>query len=67
MTDERFTPEEHLASDLGNLQMAWAELGIDADDFLRHGACGKFIPDLVEGLEPPVAADDLCDCPDSVD
>lgn len=65
--DPRFAPEEHLASDLGNLAIGWAEVGVDPDDFLRHAACGKFIPDLVKGTEPPLGPDDLCTCPDDVD
>lgn len=61
------SPEAHLTNDLGYLQEGWAELGIDPDDFLRHAACGKFIPELVEGTEPPVGPDDLCTCPDDAE
>lgn len=62
--DERFTPAEHLNSDLGSMAMGWAELGIDADDFLKCPQCHKFFEDLVEGTEPPVRPDELCTCPE---
>lgn len=60
-------PEVLLQSDLAHMQEGWKELGIDPDDFLRHAACGKFIPELVKDTEPPVSPDDLCTCPDDVD
>jgi hypothetical protein len=61
-SERQMPPETHLLSDMAGLVGKWEELGIDADDFLRCGACHKFIASLVEGTEPPLGADELCDC-----
>jgi hypothetical protein len=55
-------PETQLTSDLAHTAEEWERLGIDPDDFLRCGRCHRFIPSLVEGTEPPVDSDDLCEC-----
>jgi len=60
--EQQMPPETHLLSDLAGLADKWVELGIDPDDFLRCATCHKFFADLVEGTEPAVEPDELCDC-----
>lgn len=63
--DPRFTAEEHLSSDLGNLALGWQELGIDPDDFLKCGRCHKFMRDLVSDKDEIVDGELLPGIPDS--
>jgi len=58
--EDDFTLEEQFEGDVSNLQMAWRELGIDSDSFLKCSRCHKFMPLLVEGLGVP--EDELCTC-----
>ena len=70
--DPRFTPTEHLGSDLGNLAIGWAEEGIDADDFLKCAECHMWNRELaapddetVDGFFLPGIADsECCTCED---
>jgi hypothetical protein len=43
--EQDFTPEEHLTGDLLSLGMAWQELGIDPDAFLRCAVCHEYMID----------------------
>lgn len=53
--DDRFTPEEHLTSDLHNVAMGWVEIGIDPDDFLKCGVCHKWMRDCVDSEDVTTA------------
>lgn len=68
--DPRFTPTEHLGSDLGHLAMGWQELGIDPDDFVKCGRCHRWIRELVSTedeifdgeLLPGIPDSECCTC-----
>jgi hypothetical protein len=52
-------PEAHLAAGLHDLTGQWADLGIDADDFLKCWTCGRWL-----FADPMFGADPICVCPD---
>lgn len=58
------SPETELTNDMAHLAEGWEALGIDPDDFLRCSACSRFIRELAEGTDPPLADHEYCVCPD---